>query len=105
MRARLAITGILVQAMIALSAGLDACAQANPPQAQSGPQDPRSTQSDARPGESLTERLNRTDGVIRPPDNIAPRMPQASPPTPDPGTTPVIPPPGTPGGSQQVDPK
>jgi hypothetical protein len=79
--------------------------QQNPDQVQKGMQDPRSTQSDARPGESLSERLDRTDGVIRPPPDVAPEMPQARPPAPDPGTTPVIPPPGTPGGNQQVVPK
>jgi hypothetical protein len=105
MRVRFSFMGLLVQAMIGLIAGANAFAQANPPQAQSGPQDPRSTQSAAQPGESLTERLDRTDGVIRPPANVAPQMPQASPPAPDPGTTLVIPPPGTPGGDQRVEPK
>ena len=55
--------------------------------AQSGPQDPRSTRSDTRPGESLSDRLERTDGVIRPPAEVTAPMPQASPPDPNPGTT------------------
>jgi hypothetical protein len=105
MRGRLSFTCLLALAMIAQTAGSNTLAQTNPPQAQSGPQDPRSTRSDTRPGESLTERLDRTDGVIRPPANVAPEMPQARPPAPDPGTTTVIPPPGTPGGNQQVEPK
>jgi hypothetical protein len=42
--------------------------------------------------------------VIRPPTNIAPDM-TVRPPVPNPGTTPVIPAPGTPGGDPTVDPK
>jgi hypothetical protein len=69
-----------------------------------GPQDPRSTGSVSRSNEPLSEKLNRTDGVIRPPANIAPDM-TVRPPVPNPGTTPVIPPPGTPGGDQSIEPK
>ena len=39
------------------------------------------------------------------PATVSPDMPQARPPAPDPRTTPVIPPPGTPGGSPQIEPK
>jgi hypothetical protein len=69
-----------------------------------GPQDPRSTGSVGRSNEPLSEKLDRTDGVIRPPANIAPDM-SVRPPVPDPGTTPVIPPPGTSGGDQNIEPK
>src|SRR5215208_2457541 len=90
-------------------AGSGASAQNAPdqqnPRTQTAPQDPRSTQSDSRPGETLSERLDRTDGVIRPPATVTPDMPQARPPAPDPRTTPVIPPPGTPGGNPQIEPK
>ena len=68
-----------------------------PPKPQSestGPQDPRSTGSMSQPGENLSERLDRSDGVIHPPTDIAPDMAIRPP---DPGTTRVIPPPGTPG--------
>ena len=84
MRVPLLIITLLAHAMIVHVAGPDAFAQTNPPQAQSGPQDRRSTGADARPGETLSERLDRTDGVIRPPSSIAPQMPQARPPAPDP---------------------
>src|SRR5215213_6971789 len=67
-------------------------------------QDPRSTSTTARPGETLSERLDRTDGVIRPPSDLNPDM-SVRPPVPDPGTTPVIPPPGSPGGDPRVTPK
>ncbi len=68
------------------------------------PQDPRSTTPDRRPGETLSERLDRNSGVIRPPTGVDPGI--AVPvPDPNPGSTPVIPPPGTPGGDPSVQPK
>jgi hypothetical protein len=69
-----------------------------------GPQDPRSTGSVGRSNAPLSEKLDRIDGVIRPPANIAPDM-TVRPPVPDPGTTRVIPPPGAPGGDQSIKPK
>jgi hypothetical protein len=59
-----------------------------------------STGSDA----TLSEKLEATEGVIRPPSNIAPDMTVPAP-DPNPGTTPVIPPPGSPGGNQSIQPK
>ncbi len=55
----------------------------------------------ATTGENLSEKLARTDGVICPP-SVGPDMRL---PTPDTGRTPVIPPPGSPGGDQSVQPK
>jgi hypothetical protein len=52
--------------------------------------------------EPLSEKLHRQDGVIRPPSGIDPEMTHTPPAT---GKMPVIPPPGTPGGEQGVDPK
>jgi hypothetical protein len=52
--------------------------------------------------ELLSDKLHRQDGVIRPPSGIDPGMTQPPPPV---GKTPVIPPPGTPGGDQRLDPK
>lgn len=69
-----------------------------------GSQDPRSTGSVASSGAPLSDKLESTGGVIRPPASIAPDM-AVRPPVPDPGTTPVIRPPGTPGGDQSVEPK
>lgn len=106
---QLPITGI---AMTGLAAGAEQKAQAQgQPQTSetlksesTGPQDPRSTGSVGRSNEPLSEKLDRTDGVIRPAANIAPNM-SVRPPVPDPGTTRVIPPPGTPGGDQTIEPK
>ncbi len=73
------------------------------PQSEStGPQDPRSTGSTARSNEPLSDRLSESGGVIRPREDVAPEMAIRPP---DPGTTRVIPPPGTPGGNQAIEPK
>jgi hypothetical protein len=53
-------------------------------------------------GENLSDKLARTDGVICPPSNLDPEIRL---PTPDAGRTPVIPPPGSPGGDPTVRPK
>ncbi|UVF20659.1 hypothetical protein HPT29_005890 [Microvirga terrae] len=63
----------------------------------SGPSETGSTNT-------LSDKLERSDGVIRPPENASPDITVPAP-VPDPGTTPVIRPPGSPGGNQQVDPK
>lgn len=61
-------------------------------------QDPSST------GSTLSDKLEQSDGVIRPPEIGGPDITVPAP-VPNPGTTPVIPPPGSPGGNQQVEPK
>ena len=53
-------------------------------------------------GEPLGDRLARSDGVLCPPAGVDPEMRA---PTPDAGNTPVIPPPGSPGGDPNVRPK
>jgi hypothetical protein len=68
------------------------------------PQEPSSTGSTSGSGGTLSEKLERSDGVIRPPGGVAPDMTVPAP-VPDPGTTPVIPPPGSPGGNPRVDPR
>ena len=57
-----------------------------------------------RTGEKLGDALSRSDGVIRPPAGVDPEMQK---PTPDlsAGNMPVIPPPGSPGGNPNVQPK
>jgi hypothetical protein len=56
-------------------------------------------------GETLSKKLERSDGVIQPPAGIdpgatvAPRDPGAG------SAMPVIPPPGSPGGDQSIKPK
>jgi len=53
-------------------------------------------------GENPSEKLNRSEGVVRPPSDTDPGLVK---PTPNTGTMPVIPPPGTPGGDPTVRPK
>jgi hypothetical protein len=63
---------------------------------------PNPSAPSATTGESLSEKLARTDGVICPP-NVDPDIRA---PAPNVGTTtPVIPPPGSPGGDPTVRPK
>jgi len=62
------------------------------------PREPSST------GSTLSDKLERSNGVIRPPGDVDPGI--ASPaPVPNPGTTPVIRPPGSPGGDPSIQPK
>jgi hypothetical protein len=69
-----------------------------------GPENGSQPLPDARPGESLSEQLDRNKGVITPPPTGDTEI-ETTAPNPDPGTTRVIPPPGTPGGDQSVQPK
>jgi hypothetical protein len=56
-------------------------------------------------GSTLSDKLRRSDGVIRPRDDATPDMTLPAP-VPDPGTTPVIPPPGSPGSRDpNLDPR
>jgi hypothetical protein len=52
--------------------------------------------------EPLGDKLARSDGVLCPPAGIDPEMRA---PAPDGGKTPVIPPPGSPGGDPSIRPK
>jgi len=56
------------------------------------------------PRNNPSDKLNQSDGVIKPGDNVDPKM-QVNPPDPGPTSTPVIPPPGSPGGNPNVVPK
>ena len=70
------------------------------------PQEPSATGSTgaAGGGATLSDRLEATDGVIRPPAGVDPEITTPAP-VPDPGTTPVIRPPGAPGANPSVQPK
>jgi hypothetical protein len=56
------------------------------------------------PAENLSDRLERSKGVIRPPDNVDPEI-HVTPPEATRDPMPVIPPPGSPGGDQSIQPK
>ena len=53
-------------------------------------------------GEPLADRLSKSNGVLCPPAGVDPEIRA---PTPDAGNTPVIPPPGAPGGNPNLQPK
>jgi hypothetical protein len=55
-------------------------------------------------GTTLSDKLNRSDGVIKPPAGVDPEI-HAPVPEGKTGRMPVIPPPGSPGGNPDVDPK
>jgi hypothetical protein len=52
--------------------------------------------------EPLGDKLAKSDGVLCPPSGVDPEIRA---PTPDAGNTPVIPPPGSPGGDPSIRPK
>ena len=55
--------------------------------------------------QTLSDKLQASDGVITPPADISPSM-AVKPPVANPGTTPVIPPAGTPGSARpNADPR
>jgi len=69
--------------------------------------DPKNTvpeKVDPPAGQTLSDKLEKSDGVITPNSNMDPGI-VAPAPVPNPGTTPVIPPPGSPGGNPRLDPK
>jgi hypothetical protein len=76
------------------------CAQA--PQLEQRAQPQRDPQVTGQGGRSLSEQLAQSGGVICPPAHVDPEIKL---PTPETGRTPVIPPPGSPGGDQSVQPK
>jgi hypothetical protein len=71
------------------------------PAPHSGAAVPEGTTTGQRP-EPLGDRLARSDGVLCPPAGVDPEMHA---PAPDAGKTPVIPPPGSPGGDPTIRPK
>ena len=106
---------LLFMVSVVLVAGCVAQAQDRPPassptadpkacapgERQAMPREGRENGATTGAGENLSDKLARTDGVICPP-NVDPEIRA---PTPDAGRTPVIPPPGSPGGDQSVRPK
>ncbi|HEX4894092.1 MAG TPA: hypothetical protein VFV47_12445 [Hyphomicrobiaceae bacterium] len=69
------------------------------------PADPKRAPAEKmQPPESLSEKLSESEGVIRPPEGVDPDI-KVPAPVPNPGTTKVIPPPGSPGNPDQSRPK
>jgi len=105
--------GFALGAALVTFASLPVQAEVDAPRPKAAPEDSLSSDPnrvqvptpDMRPGETLTEHLDRNDGVIRPQERNTPNMSTAMPPEPHPNTTPVIPPPGTRGGNPSLEPK
>jgi len=76
---------------------------AKPPAESTAPPTDPST-DDHKPEVPLTEKLKQGEGVLEPPRGMDPEI-QKEPPVRNPGTTPVLPPPGEPGGDPDVQPK
>ncbi len=77
--------------------------QIDPKCAESGAQTSGEIETQRQDGkENLSDKLARSGGVICPPQHVDPEIRQ---PTPQGGNMPVIPPPGSPGGDQSVQPK
>jgi hypothetical protein len=85
-------------------AGTEPPALADPRKTIPEKMEPGATMGSSQGDGSLSERLGRSDGVITPPADTDLRM-NVPAPVPDPGTTPVIPPPGSPGNPSPVRPK
>jgi hypothetical protein len=84
-----------------------AIAQAQPPGPSRAPDQNAPSQFDAQSGgqrnQTLSERLDRSGGVIHPPGDVDPQMRVAPPATGD--KMPVVPAPGGPGGDPTIKPK
>lgn len=99
--------GVLAALFAATAWGAAALA-ADPPK-EGAAQPPQTVPEDTGPGKSgsstgpLSDKLDRTDGIIHPPPGRD-AMTRQPPPT-GPNSTPVIPPPGTAGGDPKIEPK
>lgn len=103
-------------ALSALVLSFGALAQTPPEQTPSAPPEvmeppgenpaptPDPSTGDSKPKEPLSKELKEGEGVLEPPRGIDPEI-QKKVPEDFEGKTPVIPPPGEPGGQQDVQPK
>jgi hypothetical protein len=87
--------GLLLLQVAQLQAA-DESTPSRPPAAENG-------SGSASPPANLSDQLSRSGGVIRPPDTD-PGMAKSAP-EPGPRSTPIIPPPGSPGGDPTIKPK
>jgi hypothetical protein len=101
MRTNLAVVGsalVLAGAMIAFSP-LSVAQQAPAPGAAPTPQTPQT-----EPGDEPSEKLDKHEGVLKPPPGVDPKI-HKTPPATTGDRMPIIVPPGEPGGDQSVQPK
>ena len=93
---------VCITVLLSLSLAGAALAQVQQPAANPDLKpDPKSCASNSGGSGDLSNKLSQSNGVICPPD-IDQGMKA---PTPDTGKMPVLPPPGSPGGNQNIQPK
>jgi hypothetical protein len=93
------LAGMAAPALAQTTPGATGTDQVIPEKDRSRPQDlPGNSQ------QSLSDKLDKSGGVIKPPADVDPKMATPAP-VPNPNSTPVIPPPGSPGGNPDVKPK
>ena len=93
-----------IAVVLALAAASPASGQSSAPSTKPAPSqfDAESTQPQQR-NQNLSERLDRSGGVIHPPDSVDPEMRVAPPPTGD--KMPIVPAPRSSGGDPTIKPK
>jgi hypothetical protein len=92
---------LTVPVALVLATAAGAFAQSRPPGPGADQRAPKSF--DAQPGQSLSERLDQSGGVIHPPSDVDSGIHVAPPATGD--KMPIVPAPGSPGGDPTVKPK
>ena len=90
--------GILVAASQAAEAQAPQSPGAQPPAS------PEAAPNDKSPNEPLAKKLDKNEGVLKPPKGVDPEM-HVEPPANSGSKMPIIVPPGEPGGDQSVQPK
>ena len=96
-----------VAGALLLTAPSQCSAQAQSPKApETAPQAPSATPDQKPPanGEPLSKRLEKNEGVLKPPSGVDPKI-HKEPPGGTGDRMPVIVPPGEPGGNQNIQPK
>jgi hypothetical protein len=95
--------GAFVCLAAALALAPPAWSQSTPSTPSDRDRQPRTETEGQSPSGNLSDRLDRSKGVIQPPQSVDPGI-QVTPPNPD-ARMPVIPPPGSRDGDQTIEPK
>jgi hypothetical protein len=99
----LSVTAVILMAAPAMAQNPQPASPTNPTVQVAPPSAAAPPEKIAPPSDGLSNRLSQQRGTIDPP-NVDPKM-TVHPPANTRGTTPVIPPPGSPGGNPSVVPK
>jgi hypothetical protein len=97
--------GALLTLMVAVTAPAAAQISAAPQMQKPDADSPKPSPTMPSTGEDLSRKLDRSNGVIKPPAGIDPGMPVHKGGEAAHAPMPVIPPPGSPGGNLHVQPK